>query len=218
MSLPTRLWSLWKWYHWWYVHDIMKLWSYVSHETHLKFTRFFPQEKYTVPGENPVKNAGFPRQTPLKLHSKLCLCTFLCKITHVPPPSRFPTQPSPIPALPCLPSPAQPALAPATEFFPHNNEKTGFFPHVNEKISKKQKNWYKKRILTYLIKETLPAVPRSTERCALASCWAAPFCIYIMLHKLHIGLKSQCWPSQCLHLRVVGSSACFTPRLPCFAA
>ena len=90
-----------------------------------------------------------------------------------------------IPAGPSWPAPAKSCPATAIEFFLQYQFFPWtycFFPHVREKFSNKGKNtkWANS---AYCVEETLPAAPRSTARCAQASCWAAAFCVCTLLYK-----------------------------------
>ena len=56
---------------------------------------------------------------------------------------------------------------------------TGILSRVREQGKKS----VQKEKLTYCIEASLPAARRRTKRRAQASCWAAAFCMYKMLHE-----------------------------------
>ena len=136
-----------------------------------------------------MKNKGFfPWQTALKLCSSLFLPTFLFRNMHVPLASHCPVQ-SPCPA----PNPGQvlptcfcPVLSGTFNWIfpsaPFLFRAYSSFPW-RERCEGKGKIMCIRRKLTHCIAAALPAAQRWTERCAQASCWAAAFCMFKMLHK-----------------------------------
>ena len=132
-----------------------------------------------VPKKNPVhrgKNPVPPWKNLVFLH------TFLCRNTH--PPGSARPSPHPCPALQARSGRSLSCtcdrIFASVLFFPGTCE---IFPHVREQWRGKKFCFGKRRKLTSWIEATLPTALRLTERYAHATCWAAAFCMYTMVHK-----------------------------------